>query len=131
MEFSDRVLKCTRCGAGFVFTTGEHLFFHGKEFNNGPKHCKVCKAKRARGGSRVRGNPNRLLAMRGADHGFLQTDTGQAGSLPLLLQAAEDTRAAGAGRKSSAGAGRRVGAELNGSPECTCEHAGLGSGLYG
>jgi CxxC-x17-CxxC domain-containing protein len=53
MEFSDRILKCTDCGAEFVFTVGEQQFFHDKQFQNDPKHCKQCKAKRARGGSRV------------------------------------------------------------------------------
>jgi CxxC-x17-CxxC domain-containing protein len=54
MEFTDRVLKCVDCGAEFVFTVGEQIFFHDKEFKNDPKHCKQCKAKRAAGGSRVR-----------------------------------------------------------------------------
>jgi CxxC-x17-CxxC domain-containing protein len=54
MEFTDRVLKCSDCGSEFVFTAGEQLFFHDKQFKNDPKHCKVCKAKRVRGGSRVR-----------------------------------------------------------------------------
>jgi len=53
MEFKDRVLKCNDCGAEFVFTAGEQLFFHDKQFKNDPKHCKQCKAKRASGG-RVR-----------------------------------------------------------------------------
>ena len=53
MEFNDRVLKCSDCGAEFVFTAGEQLFFHDKQFKNDPKHCKQCKAKRASGG-RVR-----------------------------------------------------------------------------
>lgn len=46
MEFQDRVLKCIDCGADFVFTAGEQLFFHDKQFKNEPKRCKVCKAKR-------------------------------------------------------------------------------------
>ena len=54
MEFADRVLKCSDCGADFVFTAGEQLFFHDKQFKNDPKHCKQCKAKRVRGGTRVR-----------------------------------------------------------------------------
>jgi len=53
MEFKDRVLKCNDCGAEFIFTAGEQLFFHDKQFKNDPKHCKQCKAKRANGG-RVR-----------------------------------------------------------------------------
>lgn len=54
MEFTDRVLKCIDCGAEFIFTAGEQVFFHDKQFTNDPKHCKKCKAKRAKDGSRAR-----------------------------------------------------------------------------
>lgn len=47
MEFLDRNLKCSDCGNDFVFTAGEQLFFHDKQFKNDPKRCKLCKAKRA------------------------------------------------------------------------------------
>lgn len=50
MEYHDRVLKCTECGAEFVFTAGEQMFFADKGFKNEPKRCKNCKAKRAEGG---------------------------------------------------------------------------------
>ena len=46
MEFQDKMLKCIDCGADFVFTAGEQLFFHDKQFKNEPKRCKACKAKR-------------------------------------------------------------------------------------
>ena len=46
MQFQDRMLKCVDCGADFVFTAGEQLFFHDKQFKNEPKRCKACKAKR-------------------------------------------------------------------------------------
>ena len=46
MEFQDKTLKCVDCGADFVFTAGEQLFFHDKQFKNEPKRCKVCKGKR-------------------------------------------------------------------------------------
>ena len=46
MEFQDRTLKCIDCGTDFVFTAGEQLFFHDKQFRNEPKRCKSCKAKR-------------------------------------------------------------------------------------
>jgi len=46
MEFQDKLLKCIDCGADFVFTAGEQLFFHDKQFKNEPKRCKVCKGKR-------------------------------------------------------------------------------------
>ena len=47
MEFQDKVLKCIDCGSDFVFTAGEQLFFHDKQFKNEPKRCKACKTKRA------------------------------------------------------------------------------------
>lgn len=46
MEFQDRILKCVDCGTEFVFTAGEQLFFHDKQFKNEPKRCKNCKTKR-------------------------------------------------------------------------------------
>ena len=46
MEFQDKMLKCVDCGADFVFTSGEQLFFHNKRFTNEPKRCRACKAKR-------------------------------------------------------------------------------------
>jgi CxxC-x17-CxxC domain-containing protein len=46
MEYQDKVLKCGECGAEFVFTAGEQMFFADKGFKNEPKRCKVCKAKR-------------------------------------------------------------------------------------
>ncbi len=54
MEFTDRVLKCIDCGAEFIFTAGEQLFFHDKQFTNDPKRCKQCKAKRASSSGRAR-----------------------------------------------------------------------------
>jgi CxxC-x17-CxxC domain-containing protein len=46
MEFQDKSLKCIDCGQDFVFTAGEQLFFHDKQFKNEPKRCKTCKSKR-------------------------------------------------------------------------------------
>jgi CxxC-x17-CxxC domain-containing protein len=54
MDFVDRTLKCVDCGSDFVFTAGEQLFFHDKQFKNDPKRCKNCKAKRASGAGGVR-----------------------------------------------------------------------------
>ncbi len=51
MEYHDRVLKCVECGAEFVFTAGEQMFFADKGFKNEPKRCKTCKSKRAQGAS--------------------------------------------------------------------------------
>ena len=49
MEYHDKVLKCAECGAEFVFTAGEQMFFADKGFKNEPKRCKACKANRAQG----------------------------------------------------------------------------------
>ncbi|MFY9792543.1 MAG: zinc-ribbon domain containing protein [Candidatus Sulfotelmatobacter sp.] len=46
MEFQDKVLTCIDCGTDFVFTAGEQMFFHDKQFKNQPKRCKTCKSKR-------------------------------------------------------------------------------------
>jgi CxxC-x17-CxxC domain-containing protein len=46
MEYQDKILKCVDCGTDFVFTAGEQLFFHDKQFKNEPKRCKNCKSKR-------------------------------------------------------------------------------------
>ncbi|MFZ0773421.1 MAG: zinc-ribbon domain containing protein [Candidatus Sulfotelmatobacter sp.] len=46
MEFQDKVLACIDCGAEFLFTAGEQLFFRDKQFKNEPKRCKTCKSKR-------------------------------------------------------------------------------------
>jgi CxxC-x17-CxxC domain-containing protein len=47
MEYRDRVLRCMDCGAEFVFTAGEQLFFADRGFKNEPKRCKPCKSKRS------------------------------------------------------------------------------------
>ena len=54
-DFTDRILKCTDCGAEFVFTAGEQHFFHDKNFQNEPKRCKACKTKKghSRGGPKA------------------------------------------------------------------------------
>jgi CxxC-x17-CxxC domain-containing protein len=54
MVFTDRILTCIDCGAEFVFTAGEQVFFKDKQFRNDPKRCKQCKAKRSSSGTRVR-----------------------------------------------------------------------------
>jgi CxxC-x17-CxxC domain-containing protein len=46
MEYQDKVLTCIDCGAQFIFTAGEQLFFRDKQFKNEPKRCKTCKSRR-------------------------------------------------------------------------------------
>jgi hypothetical protein len=69
VEYKDKVLKCVDCGAEFVFTAGEQLFFADKNFKNEPKRCKACKEQAERGaewGQRLRKSRNHhhLLAVR-------------------------------------------------------------------
>ena len=60
VQFVDRILICSDCHGEFVFTAGEQLFFHDKQFKNDPKRCKLCKAKRAGLGRAA--NPNATVA---------------------------------------------------------------------
>lgn len=46
-HFDDRLLLCADCQQQFVFTAGEQLFFHDKQFRNDPKRCKPCKSRRS------------------------------------------------------------------------------------
>jgi len=47
VQFVDRILMCSDCHGEFVFTAGEQLFFHDKQFKNDPKRCKPCKSRRS------------------------------------------------------------------------------------
>ncbi len=47
MEYQDKSLTCVDCGAEFIWTAGEQVFFADKQFRNEPKRCKACKTKRA------------------------------------------------------------------------------------
>jgi CxxC-x17-CxxC domain-containing protein len=67
MEFTDRTLKCVDCGAEFVFTAGEQVFFNDKQFKNDPKHCKQCKAKRACGDKKIRPETRTTCSACGAE----------------------------------------------------------------
>ncbi len=46
-QFVDRILTCSDCHGEFIFTAGEQLFFHDKQFKNDPKRCKPCKSRRS------------------------------------------------------------------------------------
>ena len=59
--FSDRTLLCADCNREFIFTAGEQLFFHDKQFKNDPKRCKPCKSRRS-GLSAVAAGLNGLAA---------------------------------------------------------------------
>jgi CxxC-x17-CxxC domain-containing protein len=47
VQFEDRILICSDCHGEFIFTAGEQLFFHDKQFKNDPKRCKPCKSRRS------------------------------------------------------------------------------------
>ena len=67
MDFVDRTLKCADCGSEFVFTAGEQLFFHDKQFKNDPKRCKNCKSKRGLGKSGARPETRTVCSQCGAE----------------------------------------------------------------
>jgi CxxC-x17-CxxC domain-containing protein len=46
MEYREKTLVCIECHQTFVWSAGEQLFYHDKNFKNEPKRCKRCKAKR-------------------------------------------------------------------------------------
>lgn len=96
MEFQDKILKCVDCGTDFVFTAGEQLFFHDKQFKNEPKRCKNCKTKRiAASGLSSQGghsnskfeNADELLAVRQRDDRAVPADAGTSRALPGVLPA--------------------------------------------
>ena len=44
--FSDRALVCRECGAEFIFTKEERLFYVEKNFQNEPARCPDCREER-------------------------------------------------------------------------------------
>ncbi len=46
MEYTDKTLTCSDCGAGFTFGAGEQEFFASKGFENEPGRCPDCRAAR-------------------------------------------------------------------------------------
>jgi DNA-directed RNA polymerase subunit RPC12/RpoP len=101
MEFQDKVLKCIDCGSDFVFTAGEQLFFHDKQFKNEPKRCKACKTKRISvlgAPPRARTelplhegrNPGHLLGMRKTDDCSFPSDARPPRLLPGMFSVAEN-----------------------------------------
>ena len=101
MEFQDKVLKCIDCGSDFIFTAGEQLFFHDKQFKNEPKRCKACKGKRVAvlGAAPPQGqslslhqsrDPGHVLGMRKADHRSFSSDAGPPRLLPRMLPIAKN-----------------------------------------
>lgn len=46
MEFTDKTLVCSDCGAEFTFTAGEQEFYASRGFTNEPRRCKACRESR-------------------------------------------------------------------------------------
>ena len=46
MDFEDKTLQCSDCGAEFVFNAEEQAFFQTKGYTNEPKRCPACRRAR-------------------------------------------------------------------------------------
>ena len=44
--YQDKTIVCKECGQEFTFTAGEQEFYAERGFQNEPKSCKACRAKR-------------------------------------------------------------------------------------
>jgi hypothetical protein len=55
MNFEDKSLQYSDCGATFTFTSGEQEFYASKGFTNEPKRCAPCRRanKRQNGSSNL------------------------------------------------------------------------------
>ena len=67
MEFKDRALTCIECGAEFVFSSGEQIFYQVKQFSHDPKRCAPCRAKLHRSARRTRLDTRATCAQCGAE----------------------------------------------------------------
>src|SRR5215475_6249729 len=51
---ADLEISCCECGAAFVFSDAERVFYEGKGLSYPPKRCKACRhAKKSSGSARV------------------------------------------------------------------------------
>lgn len=46
MDYVDKTLECSDCGASFTFSAGEQELFATRGFTNEPKRCPECRAAR-------------------------------------------------------------------------------------
>ena len=46
MDFEDKSLQCSDCGATFTFSADEQQFFQTKGYTNEPKRCPSCRRAR-------------------------------------------------------------------------------------
>lgn len=46
MDFVEKELQCSECGAAFAFTVEEQEFFKSRGYTNEPKRCPACREAR-------------------------------------------------------------------------------------
>ncbi|MDP6142445.1 MAG: zinc-ribbon domain containing protein [Dehalococcoidales bacterium] len=46
MNFSDKSIQCSDCGATFTFSADEQELFESRGYTNEPKRCQVCRQAR-------------------------------------------------------------------------------------
>jgi CxxC-x17-CxxC domain-containing protein len=64
MDYQDKLLQCSDCGASFTFSAEEQEFFAKKGYTNEPKRCPDCRAaKRQRSGGGLGGGYQRQREM--------------------------------------------------------------------
>ena len=86
MEFTDRVLKCSDCGAEFVFTAGEQLILPRQAVQERAQALQAVQGEaRPRRLQSAPGDPDQLFASAARNNGSLQAHAGQAGVVPLLF----------------------------------------------
>lgn len=63
MEFQEKSLQCSDCGATFTFSVEEQEFFQTKGYTNEPKRCPSCRqARRSQSrGDRDFGGPRKMF----------------------------------------------------------------------
>jgi hypothetical protein len=46
MSFMDKTIRCSDCGTTFTFSTAEQELFVSRGYDNDPKRCSWCRAKK-------------------------------------------------------------------------------------
>jgi CxxC-x17-CxxC domain-containing protein len=63
MDYEDKSIQCSDCGATFTFSVEDQEFFHSKGYTNEPKRCPSCRQARKaeRYGNSSYGAPRRMF----------------------------------------------------------------------
>ena len=63
MNFQDKSIQCSDCGAAFTFSADDQEFFRSKGYTNEPKRCPECRRARksARNGDNGYGSPRQMF----------------------------------------------------------------------